>query len=499
MATTTPTTKPAGAAALFGSLLLISSAPALAAKDWNISPSLGITTSYTSNLELTADNEIDSMVLDITPGISFNRQGARATVSFDYSAHIIGYSASEGDDRIDHRLNTALSTELVEEHLFLDARASYSQQLIDRRDASNGDNINASDSFSDTATIVITPSWRQRIGKYTEIGVEASYDAVLFQDANDDSEGTSYSFFVDTENSPSKLVWALSAGQSNSNPDQSDSIKEDSARLTLRYRFSPQFVPNITAGWVDNHLESTTDDRADSGSFWGAGLQWRPNPRNTVDLSYNSRLQTNNSYGLTYQHRRKHSTWSLVYQESISSIRQQLLDGVSIGSLICPPGSVDFDQCTFVDSQTTVVPQPGDQVFDVNVPVASLVNDRFIQQTTRANIVAGKGKSRITTGIFYSEREFQATAETEQEQGIDMGWSLRLSRRGTASANWNWSKLESDGVPNDYFSRISVSYDRRLTPKSSLTGSVRYSERHSGDATREFEDWTAVVSFRKTF
>ncbi|MCW8883727.1 MAG: TIGR03016 family PEP-CTERM system-associated outer membrane protein, partial [Motiliproteus sp.] len=390
--------------------LLISSAVTYGA-DWKFTPSLQVNEDYTNNLELTKENKEDSFITQVRPGFSLSKQGGRVQADIKYGLQHVEYSSDQGSDSNNHQLTGTLKAELVEQHLFVDVDASISQELSSNLAASNGNNLNNASSRTDTTTFSISPYWQQRIGDDTTAGVRLTYSEVNFDDSSTtDTDGIDISFFTDTQSNSGKIHWGVNVDASQSERTASVDDESENISLSVGYRSSAQLDTTLTYGFVDNHVDNPTDSSADSGDFWGLSVNWSPNPRTNINASYNSRLQSVNDYGLSVNYRRKQSTWTVNYTESISSVRQQLLNRLY---LVCDS---DGSNCDFISDNNPIV-SPDQIVIDLNTPIPSIINDRFIQKGLSGNVVISGKKSTYSIGLFAQEREYQ-TGTSPKETNI---------------------------------------------------------------------------------
>ncbi|MFC6668949.1 TIGR03016 family PEP-CTERM system-associated outer membrane protein [Marinobacterium aestuariivivens] len=344
------------------------------------------------------------------------------------------------------------------------------------------------------------PRWRQRLGRYTTLGADFSYNTVQFDGVNDDSDGYSTSFFLDNQANPGKIYWAANINTNQATPDTSATSESEAMNFELGYRFSRQLDGRLRYGYVDNHLDDPTQSEAEAGNFWGAGLDWTPGPRTSLSASYNSRLLSDQGHGLSINHRQKHTNWSLRYNKNITSVRQELLQLTPIGTLICPSTpSFNIADCRLVDSSSPVLPGPDEQAITLVAPLPTLSEEQFIQQSLSANLVISKGKSLWTLGLFRTERDFQVQASTEEDTGANAGWRIQVSGRTSLSTQLTWSRLESDFEATDYQRSLSLSMVRQLSEDSSLNIALRSTERDSEDDDRAFREHRLTIGFSHLF
>jgi uncharacterized protein (PEP-CTERM system associated) len=470
------------------------------ASDWSFTPGVQVTEHYTSNLKLTSSAEEESLITEVRPGFSLSKQGAHLQANLDYRFQFLDYSSDQGSDDYHHQMGLSANSELIDDRLFLDARSTYSQQLINNRSASSGDSLSAPDNFSDTFTFQITPRWRQRLGRYTTFGADISYDMVRYDGVDDNSNGYSTNFFLDNQSNPSKIYWALNVDTNQAKPDTSATSQSETMDIELGYRLSRQLDSKLRYGYVDNHLDNPTQSEAEAGDFWGADLSWDPSPRTSLSASYNSRLQANQGYGFTFNHRQRHTNWSLAYNKNISSVREELLQLTPIGTLICPSTtSFAIADCRLVGGNSPVLPGPGERAITLVTPLPTLSEEQFIQQSLNANLVISKGKSLWTLGLFRTEREFQVQAITEEDMGANAGWTIQVSGQTSLSTLYSWSRLEADSGATDYQHALSLNMVRQLGADSSLNLALKSTERDSADDDRAFQEFRISLGFSHTF
>ncbi len=475
-------------------------------KDWDISPSLQLGLDYSDNQDLASSDKTETFIGTLAPGISISRQGRYLRLGADYRLSLLDYSSNTRGDSYFHNLNAFADAELVEDRLFVDAQAVASQQLIDNR--SNGiiDPKLAPDAFTNTLTFAFTPTWRQRIGNYTNMTLSASYDAVIYQSNAEDSEGFSYNLGFDTRGNPNRIYWTLETRQDSakSNTTNNTLNKNDFAQIQLGYRHSRLLDLHIGGGYSDSHIDSPSDSDISSGStFWSAGLTWNPNPRTSLDLNYSDQIQSGNSSSVVFTHRLKRSTLSLSLQQSLSSVRQQQL-GLALVVRVCPGGDANSPECRdiAINSPEFANTNPNDFVnFGVSL-LPSLDEGRFISQAFNANYSYRLRKSSVSLGLSANRRKFQTLSKRiEDDFGLNLGWALQLSSRSAMTISYDGSVLEPDATTSerDYRQGLNLGFSRTLSADTSLSTALRFNKLHSNDTSRAYAEYGAGVSLNHTF
>lgn len=506
MAITTLTPSRTLGLSLLGLVLLSAPAYSEQSKDWGISPSLRLGLDYSDNLNLASSNKTETFFGTVAPGILIARQGRYLKLGADYRLSLVDYRSSSRNDSYFHNLNAFADAELVEDHLFIDAQATASQQLIDNRSAGFADPSLAPDAFTNTLTFAITPTWRQRFGDYTHIALSIGYDAVIYQTDAEDSEGFNYNLSFDTRDNPNKLYWTLVARQDGAKANNTDRTlnRNDFIQVQLGYRHSAQLDLRIGTGYSDSHLDTPSDSDISSGAtFESAGLTWTPNPRTSIDLNYSDQIQSGTNRSLIIAHRRRHGTLSLSMQQSLSSVRQQQLQGVFLGSMICPSGdSFSVANCRFIGPGDSTIPGPNEQHIRINGLTTSLNEGRFINEALYANYSHRFRKSNVSLGLSGIRRKFQDLSKrVEDDMGFNLGWKLLLSSRSSMSIRYNGSILEPDTntTERDYRQGLNLGFSRDLSADTSVSTALRFNKLHSNDISRANEEYGAGVNLNHTF
>ncbi len=498
-------------AAKFGVTLSLLSLPLVSVpsyaeqtKDWDINPTLALGLNYTNNLELSSSDEIESVITRVSPGIDISRQGRYLSSGVAYQLQLVEYSGSDRSNDYHHSLNAFANAELVEDHLFIDTRATASQKLIDNRNAGSGVSMLDPDNFTNTLTFVLSPRWQQRVGDYTNLGLSTTYDAVLYKTGAENNEGLSYNFSLDTRDNPNKIYWTLDTRQSGAKSRHGASLtKEDAVEAQLGYRFSRQLDLRLGGGYIDNHLDNPTDDDVSAGSFWSSGLTWSPNPRATVEIYYSDQLQATNSRGLTFNLRRKRSSIMLSYQQRLSSVRQELLIP-GLAFLVCPGGNASSPECRSVAINSAEQINPS-EVVDLGIGLFPSLNvGRFINDSFNADYRYSYSKSSLSLSLFGNQRKFQdLTNRVEKDWGVNFGGGLRLSGRTSININYTWSALEPDSnaalSERDYRQGVNLSMSRNLSPDATVDLTLRFNQLSSDDSSREYDEYGAGVRFNQSF
>jgi uncharacterized protein (PEP-CTERM system associated) len=173
---------------------------------WTVVPELSVKEVFTDNLFLSASDEEEDFVTELTPRINIYGNGRRATVRVNYALQGLLY-ANNGDQNTHfHQLFSSGVCELVRQLIFIDGGATITQQnLTDtgRGVFTNfgpgtflggvGDNISVTGERETVTTYRLSPYLVHRFGDWADAELRFEYDDVS-QSGEDqpaaDSRGT---------------------------------------------------------------------------------------------------------------------------------------------------------------------------------------------------------------------------------------------------------------------------------------------------------------------
>lgn len=149
------------------------------AAEWKIEPSLSLKETYSDNIKLAPPgNEKSDFVTQINPGISLTGTGPRLKVNARYGMQNLIYAEESSRNATRHLLNADANAELADDLLFLDAKASISQQNISSFGSQTTDNVNITDNLSEVRTYSFSPYLINRFGSMASSELRYTHDSV---------------------------------------------------------------------------------------------------------------------------------------------------------------------------------------------------------------------------------------------------------------------------------------------------------------------------------
>lgn len=442
--------RPAAAAV---SLALLSLAPACRA-DWKFTPTVELRETYTDNVALRANAQAN-WVTELAPSFRLDHTGPGLQMSATYSRRFYEYADKDvgGTYGATQDLNANGKARIINELLFVDASAS-----IGQRDTSifgavqqNTGNTFATANSAEVKTARISPYLKQRFASYADAELRYAYDRVTTSTRGlNDSTGNSLSLNVTSGNAFRLLGWGLQASKSKqkgvATTTAGGESTSDNYALTLRWAATSQL--NLTAlGGYDSYDYQALGG-SNGGSAWQLGFDWQPSSRTRLQASAGKRYY-GNSYSLQAQHRARVSIWTLNYNDSVTSTRQQFLlpsaiDTFSMLDRLFATTIPDADarrQAIAAYIQATGLP----------TSLANNINyfsNRYYLQKQFQAAVALNG-AHTTTVLTLQDMRRNGLSSTNVDSGLLGNTSSILNdntRQTGGNITWNWRLSTRTGV-----------------------------------------------------
>lgn len=441
------------AAAVSMALALLSLAPACRA-DWKFTPQVEVRESYTDNVALRPNGQAN-WVTELAPSLRLDHTGPRLQLSTTYSRRFYEYADKDvgGTRGATQDLNAVAKAKVIDELLFIDAAAS-----IGQRDASafgpllqTGGNNFATANSNEVKTARVSPYLKQRFSAYANAELRYSYDRVTSSAVGlNNSTGNTLSLNVASGNAFRLLGWSLQATRSQQQGVATTGTggESDSSNyaLSLRWAATDQFSVTAMGGYDSYDYQALGG--SSGGQAWQLGVDWKPGSRTSVQASAGKRYY-GNSYSLQALHRARVSVWTVSYNDSVTSTRQQFL----------LPSSIDT--FSMLDRLfTATIPDPAARrqaveayMLATGLPatLANSINyfsNRYFLQKQFQAAVALNGPS-TTTVLTVQDLRRNGLSSTDVDAGLQGNTSTLLSdntRQTGGNVTWNWRLSTRTGM-----------------------------------------------------
>jgi len=469
------------------------------AADWTIVPSVGVSETYTDNVNLAPKPLAKSdYVTEIMPSISFVENGPYVKANVNYAMQEIDYAENHAAAQFLNQLQAGAKVELIQDLFFIDSTASVSQQNISALGAQPTNNIYATNNRTTVRTYNISPYLTHAFDAFATS--ELRY---AFASTSADSGGLStvnsdtVSFNVNSGPAFRILGWGLQYSDQITHYQNEADVGMETVSGNLSYLIAPEFKLTATAGYDDNNYASLGGST--KGAYWTTGFDWTVSPRTSVVASAGHRYY-GNTFSLVAATRSRTSIWNLSYNESVTSAQSQFglpptIDTANyLNQLLSGTISDATQRLQAVNNIIQQTGLPRSLASSVNY----FTNSVFLQKQLQASVALHSPKTTLVVSVFDTQRDpLSAQQDIDIVLGNDktnqFGGSAVLSRRLSEHTSATVTLLASR-VDDQTAGRI----DRNQALKFGLT--KQFSRKLSGTVELrrdQFESSQAGIGYRE--
>jgi len=477
---------------------------------WDFTPSVTVSETYTDNVGLAGGSartpssaapgggeSKSDFITAVTPAISVRGSGTRLVLNADYSLSRRMYLHQTDRNEFRHALTGKGVAELWERVFFFDADATISDQLTESRALRSESPANVTENRTRTTSVQAGPRFLHHFGTFANTESKITYGKVFTNTGDQasavnlnsvgtasDSTTLTESFVMSSGRDFTRVLWAFSTEDSKTSYEGTrPSSRSRNARADLTFVLNRHISLLGGIGW--ERIEDDTLDEQPSGLIWNAGTRLTPGRRTSFQINYNERFDSNfvsfeGTYIITSR-----TQLSVSYSESIETPQQRLQRDLSF------IGVDEFGQ--IIDTRTGLPFDPTSSPFGLQEGTSRVKN-------YRANLTGSRGRNGFGLSIYQSERETDATDETESTIGGNLSWSRTLTTRTSGSVGLNYYSIEyqpEDRTDDNISANVGLTY--HLSPDADLSFIVYYTRRDSTDQGFDSTERSATVSLRKVF
>ncbi len=458
------------------------------ASKWAATPSLTLSESYTSNVNIGGiDNEQSDFITEINPAISLNRAGRRLKLDLSYNMQNVLYAKNDSRNTTFHQLRAHALATVVENLLFVDTSASINQQAISLLQAAPIDNLSLSNNRTDVIIFHISPYLRHAFADVATTELRYGYDRTHYEATGFGSESNTYSARINSGSAFKTFPWGLGYSQQDTPASKrvASHVKFETYTADLRYVASRKLTFTTSGGYENNETGILPFQRQPSGVFWNAGLIWSPSNRTSARASIGKRF-FGNTYALGANHVTRHSTWNLSYTENLATINM-LRPESRIFMIADGAGDV------FID------PQSGLPIL-ATLLIPTLTNEVYISKLLQASIGYKLKRNNINISLFNERRLFERSGELHNIQGTNVSWTVRLAPHSNLSINSGSQNIQySLDNQVDEFWNFGMTLDHDIQHDVKGAIDFRHAERSSNRSINESSENRIAARLTVTF
>jgi uncharacterized protein (PEP-CTERM system associated) len=473
---------------------------------WTVVPEISVKEAFTDNLFLTASDEEQDFVTELTPRINIYGNGRRATVRVNYALQGLLY-ANNGDQNTHfHQLFSSGVCELVRQLIFIDGGATITQQnLTDTGKGvftnfgpgtflgGVGDNISVTGERATVTTYRLSPYLVHRLGDWADAELRFEYDDVSqsvedqpMADSRGTTDSTSQRYYAKIESGSrfNELPWSATFERRDIDYANADSTTFQELLGSVRLVYSPEISLVGDLGYEDNSFRSAGDPGR--GIIWDVGVRWTPSGRTTLEATYGRRF-FGDRYFFNLSHESRRTTWHITYDEVPYTARQAQIDEADAAR----GGAIP-----------TIDPVTGlPTVSGAGIP--RLSDEVYVQRRLSGGVVLEAGRNDFDILFFQEQRDYQSSGVRDDFWGASVLWTRNLSRLTYLDMSVGWTSVDTNvdptGERQDDLLGLHVGLRRELGRHLTSTIEYRRVERSSTDPTADLVENRISAGIRLVF
>lgn len=463
-----------------------------AAADWKVTPRVDLRESYSDNVGLQSDADArSSFVSEADPSIRITTNGPRLKVNAEAGWRLYAYSDSDAPNlqNSERRYNANAQAMLVDQLLYVDARASGSRQAISAFGPVS-DNTYSSTNRSEIRSWQISPYLRHRFGSRADLTARYMRDSV---DGGTIGFGSSKANTRTIDLSSGTAFTSIGWGLSHYHQDLHERLAGDSSSenstASLRWSVIRRFSLTASAGYDKYEYASLGEKTA--GRSWTGGFIWTPSTRTSVQASFGRRY-FGKTGSLASSYRTQRSVWSLNYGDQVTTTRSQfvlpaaidtaaLLDGLFASAY--PDATARQAAVQAYIAASGLPPALADSI--------NYLSNRYIRIKRLQGAAIFRGaRSNLAFSLYDEERLALSTQQSDStlllgqlaslndnttQRGVNANLDYRLSPRSDAYVDLSASRahsLSTELTSNNRQMRLGMNH--RFAPKTQGSLELRH-------------------------
>ncbi len=465
------------------------------AGDWRITPRAQSETIYTDNVQGVAGRKEADAIHSGSSGVSIRGTGARLSLNLDYTLSYEEYLEETELSSRTHRLLGSANTELIREHLFVDAQTSFNRVVDNRTGAISSVDRNLGDNQTEVFNFRVSPLYVFNFGGFARSSTRYTYSETVFDPLNDDSDGNTAPSDTKTNRVSqvfssgadfTQLSWSVQASYRRSARGDSDNnFATKSGQARAEYAVNRMISVIGSAGYEDLN-DSSVDDDDLFGEIWTVGARLRPGPRTDLSFEYGRRYDDDFYSGSgSYEFSptlRANASYNITVDIEQSAADNAFL---FIGQ--------DEDG-NFIDTRTGLPIDVVDSDFDLSDQDTVLRNETFT-----ASLSGSRGRNRYGMRLAHTKRTTEPAAreQTVISGSVNFNRDLRPDLNLALNASFTDAEDDANDDTSTFRFNASLGYNVGRTVRASFR--VSHLRRDTDANEPDLTENVASVRLVKTF
>jgi uncharacterized protein (PEP-CTERM system associated) len=454
-----------------------------AAGDWIISPAVSLEQSYSDNAKLTSDDEESESITILRPSISAYREGARASVDFNYAPEYRYYWDDTEDDELVNFLRAEGNVELLEDHVFLDGWGTADLTTITSTAGSGINGVTGLDDTTEVYSAGISPYFKTRMGNISVFEARYSLDTIRYDDDElEESDGQRVDLALGSGTAFSNQVWEVTAYHNQVDyEDQDEDNKVKQIRAEFAQQLSRQWALAFAAGHEDYDLVLNEDF---DGSLWSVGIIYTPNTRTRLAMGGGERA-FGDDYYLDFSHMSRRTVWTASYSRDFASARDELMHPTLFQR-----------QDAFGNLVRDAVLEAPPSVDRTGGPTISA--EYYELETFSTSFTFATSRTQFVLSASRTERDYALVINDTEDVSGGFSVSRDLSPKSSANFNLTWTDHQEEALDYDeWIAALGGSY--QLGTRTYLAARLARLERESDIDRENYTENTFAITLTATF
>ena len=497
------------------------------AGEWTFEPNLGLTETYTNNVELTPENHQSSVVSQLITGIKGEFTSREVSLSFSGTETYAAYSHNSD-------LNDDFQTANIEGVISLWPRGPV---LIANSSITNVSQNTANNSLADLVSGDMVQISSHNAGlQYQTASSGYNFDGSIIynltetEDRVGENRGYTAKIYTENGNAARNIFWQIrgeyadkenkaASGTKYSFEAGVGTITSFNLNPFLRY-YDEDISGNIvganqtsTRSWgpairwlVSDHLYIDVSynyvaDKEVSNDYVAANINWQPSQRTSLEAGYSQRF-FGDSYNLDLQHKTKRLTNTLSYNETIEVFDRDRYEQIDVGIFWCPVDITitNISQCFAQSAQPQGESQLG--TFFTLEPVES--NEFSLNKQFLWSSKLELSKTSFTINSSATRRESIESKKIDDTLTTSFTIDRKISGRSnlTILAKYDYKVFDKDSLDDnqeDHYRTYSATYTKNLASSLSTHFTIQHVNRDSNIDRYSYDEIRAFINITKDF
>jgi len=478
---------------------------------FQITPSLRLQQGWTDNVFLTSKAPKADFISTVTPSLTAVNRSRRFDWGLNYSGSFSHYAEYEDKDSLRNTGLTTLNSELIDQVLFLDSRASVSSQNVTQNGPISSLSSNTTSAQTEIINYSVTPRIQQRLGDAALAVVTLSHDETLNQSPtslSSSNSGSTSKAASGLNNSSSnkaavalrngssftKLLWDISAATARTSQSNGTTLNSRNVQIGTEYRLN-QYVGLLLTVGDEKNTGIQQNENKYSGPYYSGGVHYTPSPDTDIRMALGQRYGETSVFGQINYKLGPRTSLRARHEIGIATDAINAIDNLN---------SISRDETgNYVNPFSGQAADPSAQLFNRS-------NATFEQDTSQLSLTRSGEIDTVGLHVNYVTRKAISTGSSSTTPtinsytlgssttvlSVDLSWSHRLTEQTSANASMSINDTVAASQESAMTSRIGggIGLSHVLSPTVTVDANYRLTQTHTPQAAATATDITSLRS-----